>query len=59
MNDLFKYSNIFVTLFPPKYGDSGEFGDDGKTVYADESDDSCEFGDSSKYGNFGKSSDSG
>ena len=30
LKDVFKYSNIFVTFFSPKYGDSsdsGEFGD--------------------------------
>ena len=65
LNNLFKYSSIFVTLFPPKYGDSsdsGEFGDfcdDGKTVDSGESEDSCEYGDSSKYGNSGKSGHSG
>ena len=52
MNNLFKYSVIFVTLFSPKYGDSsdsGEFGDfcdDGKTIDSGESEDSCEYGDS-------------
>ena len=59
------YSNIFVTLFSPKYGDSrysGEFCDfcdDGKTVDSGEFEDSCEYGDSSKFGNSGQSGDSG
>ena len=59
LNDLFKYSNLFVTLFSPNYGDSsdsGEFGDfcdDDKTVHFGESKDSCEHCGSSKYGNSG------
>ena len=65
LDDLFKYSNIFDTLFSHKYGDSsdsGEFGDfcnDGKTVDSGESKDSCEYGDSSKYGNSGEYGNSG
>ena len=65
MNDLFKYSNIFVTLFSVKCdnsSDSGEFGDfcdDVKTVDSGESDGSCEYGDYSKYGNSDESGDYG
>ena len=62
MNDLFKYSNIFVTFFSPEYGGSGEFDDfcdDGKAVDSGESEDSCEYGDSSKFGNSRESGDSG
>ena len=65
LKDVFKYSNIFVTLISPKYGDSidslefGDLCDDGKTVDSGESEDSCEYGDSSKYINSGESGDSG
>ena len=43
LNDFFKYSNTFVTFFPPKCGDSSDSGefddfcDDGKTVDSGES----------------------